>query len=70
MDQLFEIFKVKEEDAPEIAASDNAPHIHDYEELLIGMEGELDHFIDFKSEMFASPYISFVTKGKMHRVQP
>lgn len=70
MDQLFEIFKVNEEDALNIAASDNVPHLHDYEELLIGVEGELEHFIDFKSETFVSPYISFVTKGKMHRVEP
>ena len=34
------------------------------------MEGELEHFIDFKSEKFISPFISFVTKGKVHRVKP
>ena len=34
------------------------------------MEGDMEHFIDFKSQTFSSPYISFVTKGKMHRVFP
>jgi len=70
MDQLFEIHLMNEEDAKGIIASENEPHFHDYEELLIGIEGELDHFIDFKSETFRSPFISFVTKGKVHRVQP
>jgi AraC family transcriptional activator of pobA len=70
MDQLFHIFKITEEDAKKIAASPDNPHNHDFEELIIGMEGELEHFIDFKSEKFVSPFISFVTKGKVHRVKP
>jgi AraC family transcriptional activator of pobA len=70
MDQLFHIFKISEEDAKKIAASPDNPHNHDFEELIIGMEGELEHFIDFKSEKFVSPFISFVTKGKVHRVKP
>ncbi len=32
--------------------------------LLIGMEGSLEHFIDFASEEVDAPYISFVTRGK------
>jgi AraC family transcriptional activator of pobA len=55
MDQLFHIFKITEEDAKKIAASPDNPHNHDFEELIIGMEGELEHF---------------VTKGKVHRVKP
>ena len=70
MDQLFYIYQFTEEDARKVAASDNEPHQHDFEELLVGMEGTLDHFIDFKSEKFDAPFISFVAKGKVHRVVP
>ena len=34
------------------------------------MEGELEYFIDFKSEKSTSSFISFVTKGKVHQVIP
>lgn len=30
----------------------------------------MEHFIDFKSTTFRAPFVSFVTKGKIHRVQP
>lgn len=54
----------------QIGSSLNEPHAHDYEELLLGMEGDLEHFIDFESGYLTAPYISFVTKGKIHRVKP
>jgi AraC-like DNA-binding protein len=70
MDQLFDIQKYKEEDAVKLAATPNDPHVHEWEELLVGIAGGLDHFIDFKSSFFNAPYISFITKGKMHRAKP
>jgi len=70
MKEIVKINKLSAEDANKIAASVNEPHIHDFEELLVGMEGQLDHFIDFKALTFNAPYISFVTKGKLHRVRP
>lgn len=70
MDQLFHIFRLGKEEAKKIAEFPDEPHIHDFEELIVGMEGELEHFIDFKSEKFISPFVSFVTKGKVHRVIP
>src|SRR5512146_364221 len=70
IDKVFEIFKIGVSEAGEIAASVNNPHHHDYEELLIGLEGVLDHFIDFQAEELPAPYISFVTRGKVHRVVP
>ena len=70
MDELFKINRLTVADAKKIAASVNEPHMHDFEELLIGMEGQLEHFIDFKSSVFNAPYISFVTRGKLHRVKP
>ena len=70
MNQLFKIFKLKEVDAARIGASPDNPHQHDFEELIIGTEGQLEHFIDFESEKINAPCVSFVTKGKMHRVIP
>lgn len=70
MDVPFEISRFTIEDAREVAASANEPHFHNFEELLVGMEGQLEHFIDFRANLFKAPYISFVTKGKLHRVRP
>ena len=70
MIHTFHIFKFAEEDAKKIAAAPNEPHNHDYEELIIGIEGQLEHFIDFKTTVFDAPFVSFVTKGKVHRVKP
>ena len=70
MTELFKIFKVDAEEAKKISSSPDKPHNHDFEELLVGMEGYLEHFIDFKSQKLNAPFISFVTKGKVHRVIP
>ena len=70
MIQAFNIFKMTTEDVEKISSSPNEAHKHDYEELIIGMEGKLEHFIDFKTTTFHAPFISFVTKGKVHRVVP
>ncbi len=70
MSQLFNIFRIGTEEAEKILSSPDKPHDHDFEELIVGMEGELEHFIDFKSEKFISPFVSFITKGKVHRVKP
>ncbi|WMI64755.1 AraC family transcriptional regulator [Aestuariibaculum sp. YM273] len=70
MDKLFQIFKVDALEAAKIAAQPDEPHNHDFEELLIGVKGELEHFIDFDSITIQAPFISFITKGKMHRVIP
>ncbi|NWJ52216.1 MAG: helix-turn-helix transcriptional regulator [Bacteroidetes bacterium] len=70
MNEPFLIYKLNVDDAIKILASPEEPHIHDYEELIVGMEGRLEHFIDFKSAILNSPYVSFVTKSKIHRVKP
>ena len=70
MNELFKIFTVDITEAKKIAASPDEPHNHDFEELLVGIEGELEHFIDFKSQTLFAPFISYVTKGKVHRVIP
>jgi AraC family transcriptional activator of pobA len=70
MEEYFKIFKFGIDDAMRVAAEPNEPHVHQYEELLIGLEGQIDHFIDFRSEKIDAPYVSFITAGKVHRLKP
>lgn len=70
MNQLIKIFKVDEAEATKISALPDEPHHHDFEELFIGIAGALEHFIDFKTTILDAPLVSFVTKGKVHRVIP
>ncbi|MCC6401742.1 MAG: helix-turn-helix domain-containing protein [Flavobacteriales bacterium] len=70
MDPLFRMFRVDAAEAERIATAPDEPHQHDFEELIIGVEGQLEHFIDFRTTTIAAPFVSFVTKGKVHRVRP
>src|SRR5690348_4787699 len=70
LNQLFHIFQVTTADVQKIASAPNNPHQHDYEELIVGIEGQIEHFIDFKTTVITAPFVSFVTKGKTHRVAP
>jgi AraC-like DNA-binding protein len=70
MNPLFQIYKVDEAIATKISESPAEPHHHDFEVLLIGIQGAIEHFIDFKSSTFDAPFVSFVTKGKVHRLVP
>lgn len=70
MIETFKIFQVNATEAKKINASENEPHHHDFEELIIGTEGQLEHFIDFKANVLNAPFVSFVTRGKVHRVKP
>lgn len=70
MTETFKIFSVDVAEANKIEASENEPHSHNFEELIIGIEGQLEHFIDFETTVFDAPFVSFITKGKAHRVQP
>jgi len=70
VDQLFKIYRLTAEETLRIATQPNNPHNHDYEELIVAMEGELEHFIDFSTNTYTAPFVSFITKGKVHRVKP
>ncbi|GGB15651.1 helix-turn-helix domain-containing protein [Puia dinghuensis] len=70
MDQLIKIFTVGPAESEKIAHSVNEPHNHDFEELIVGKAGQLEHFIDFRSQLMDAPFVSFVTRGKIHRLQP
>jgi len=68
MNQLFNIFRIDAVSAKEIAATPEEPHIHDFEELIVGMKGKLEHFVDFKSNTVEAPLVSFIAKGKAHQI--
>tara|TARA_R110000868_G_scaffold8606_10_gene44334 strand:+ start:643 stop:1470 length:828 start_codon:yes stop_codon:yes gene_type:complete len=70
MDQPVKIFRFDIGNAKKVASSPNEPHNHDFEEILIGMEGSIEHFIDFETTTVDAPYVCFVSKGKVHRVKP
>lgn len=68
MNQLFNIFRIDVARAQEIAAMPDEPHAHDFEELIVGIKGRLVHFVDFKTNIIEAPLVSFIAKGKPHRV--
>src|SRR5690606_2023753 len=70
MTETFKIYQVGINEAKQIETLVNEPHAHDFEELIIGIKGQLEHFIDFNTTVFNAPLISFITKGKIHRAQP
>lgn len=70
MNKLFTIYKVDSEEAAIINAAQHEAHQHDFEELVIAVDGEVEHFIDFQTTNIEAPLVSFVTKGKLHRLLP
>lgn len=70
MKESFKIFRVGVPEIEKILLAPDEPHSHEYEELILGIEGKIEHFIDFRTENYLAPFICFVTKGKVHRVIP
>ncbi|WP_234416023.1 helix-turn-helix transcriptional regulator [Flagellimonas amoyensis] len=70
LEKLFKIFRFTEADAKTLEGQSIEPHIHDFEELIIGVEGKISHFIDFDDEIVYAPFVSFVTQGKPHLLRP
>lgn len=70
MEEQLKLFVFNESDAEQVKQSDNNAHSHDFEELIIGQHGGIKHFIDFSEEQLKAPFISFVTKGKVHKIVP
>lgn len=70
MREIFKIYRITELDSERLANAIHEPHSHDFEELIIGKHGQLEHFIDFKSYLIDPPFISFVTRRKIHRLKP
>lgn len=71
MNELLTAFWVNQDDANRIRSSVNAPHRHEeFEELIIGFSGSVNHFIDFEMHVMEAPFALFVSKNKIHRVEP
>ncbi|MDF0706086.1 helix-turn-helix domain-containing protein [Flagellimonas okinawensis] len=70
MDQLFKIFRYTTEDARALEGKQIEAHVHEFEELIIGSQGKISHFIDFEDETVYAPFVSFVTRGKPHLLRP
>ena len=70
MNELFKIFLIDPAELNKMETATGQPRKYDYEELIIGIEGDLEHFIDFKLQILEAPFIVFVTKGKVHRMVP
>lgn len=70
MTDLFKIYQIGLDDVKAIATAKNDIHKHNFEELIIGIEGIAQHFIDYKLETYTAPFVIFVSKGKVHRIQP
>jgi len=68
MNQLFNISRIDAVRAKEIEEAPDEPHVHDFEELIVGIKGKLEHFVDFKSGSVEAPLVSFIAKGKVHRI--
>ncbi|WHF51493.1 helix-turn-helix transcriptional regulator [Chryseobacterium gotjawalense] len=70
MVQPFSIFQLTEEEIHKKEAFPAHLCQHDFEELVIGIEGNTEHFIDYKTTALDAPFVSFITKGKLHRLLP
>jgi AraC family transcriptional activator of pobA len=65
---VFIILQRNDKEIAEALSLPNEPHNHDWEELIIITDGIVEHFIDFKKEVFEAPIVTFVTRGKMHSI--
>ena len=68
MNNLFRISHIDAHEATRVGENPAEPHAHDYETLIVGNAGSLEHFVDFKSTIVKAPLVSFVAKGKVHRI--
>jgi AraC-like DNA-binding protein len=68
MNHLFRITQIDANEARRVEANPSEPHAHDYETLIVGIAGSLEHFVDFKSTLVVSPLVSFIARGKVHRI--
>jgi AraC-like DNA-binding protein len=70
MEPSFQIFKLDAATIDEIVADPPAPHRHEYEELVVILDGNPEHFIDFHKQTVTAPLLIYVSKGKIHQFMP
>jgi AraC family transcriptional regulator, transcriptional activator of pobA len=69
VEEVFNIARISFTEVKELSVSYNEPHVHEHEELIVGIDGEIEHFIDFRSQKLSAPFISFIAQGKPHVVK-
>lgn len=70
MHQLFNIFEVTQSAVEYRLAHPESPCRHDYEEIMVGTTGQMEHCIDFRMERSVAPSVVFIPMGKIHYTQP
>jgi AraC family transcriptional activator of pobA len=68
MDSLFSIWKVDRDEALRIAESTYKVHVHDFEELIVGVKGGIEHTINCELTLAEAPLVAFVAKGQPHKL--
>lgn len=68
MDSLFSIWKVDRDEALRIAESTYIVHVHDFEELIVGVKGGIEHTINCELTLAEAPLVAFVAKGQPHKL--
>ncbi|MCC6279339.1 MAG: helix-turn-helix domain-containing protein [Saprospiraceae bacterium] len=70
MHQLFNIIEVTQSAIEYRLAHPEPPCRHDYEEIMVGTNGQMDHCIDFRMERSIAPSVVFIPMGKIHYTLP
>ena len=68
MDSLFSIVRMDSKRALEVAQHADEVHVHDFEELIVGIKGRLEHYINCEMVTVDAPLVAFVAKGQSHRL--
>jgi AraC family transcriptional activator of pobA len=61
-------FLLRQFAAESIPISSDAPHRHDYQEILVIKSGQFHHAIDGNRNLISGPGLSLITKGQVHVV--
>ncbi|NLX72129.1 MAG: AraC family transcriptional regulator [Bacteroidales bacterium] len=67
MNHLFSIARIGVEKARLMAADSDDSRVHDFEELIVGLSGSLEHTVNFRPSVVNAPLVAFVAKGQPHR---
>lgn len=70
MNESFDIFRVDNSRLKNLLEMSSNHHQHNYEEIIVVIKGTILHFIDFESSKLSAPFVSFIAKGKTHRINP
>ncbi len=67
MERLFSIKRLDKSQVSFLTTDSKEFHVHDFEELIIGIKGRLESYISFEMIAARAPLVAFVAKGQKHR---